>query len=85
MTLDTKMGGCYFECGKLNSLSGCVTFEKQPFRNIAGVVVTGPRRHLMAQSGVPGYIEAAPGGDMMMTGPLGLLRGLSLLLEGSAP
>gem|GEM_PF-255913 len=63
--------------------NGCVTFDPQPFKNIAGVVVTGPRRHLMAQSGIPDYIEAAPGGDMMMTGPLGLLRGLSLLLQNT--
>lgn len=64
--------------------NGCVTFEPQPFSAIAGVVVTGPQRHLMARTGLTGYLEAAPGGDMMMTGPLGLLRGLALLRAAGA-
>ncbi|MBF0501763.1 MAG: hypothetical protein HQM09_16615 [Candidatus Riflebacteria bacterium] len=63
--------------------NGCVTYEPQPFSNISGIVVTGPKRALMAETGLGPFIEAAPGGDMMMTGPLGLLRGLALL-EGKA-
>ncbi|NLI77623.1 MAG: DUF1786 domain-containing protein [Candidatus Riflebacteria bacterium] len=59
--------------------NGCVTFDPLPFSRIAGCVVTGPQRHLMAKTGLPDYLEAAPGGDMMMTGPLGILRGMSLL------
>lgn len=58
--------------------NGCVSFEPIRFSELAGVVVTGPQRHLIEQSGLPGYIEAAPGGDMMMTGPLGLLRGITM-------
>jgi len=58
--------------------NGCVTFEKIRFEQLAGVVVTGPQRWLMPRTGIGSYIEAAPGGDMMMTGPLGLLHGMAL-------
>ena len=58
--------------------NGCVTFEKIPFEKLAGIVVTGPQRYLMARTGIGSSIEAAPGGDMMMTGPLGLLHGMAL-------
>ena len=61
--------------------NGCVTFEPQQFSGISGVVVTGPRRHLMKESGIAPFLEAAPSGDMMMTGPLGVLRGLSMRLK----
>jgi len=61
--------------------NGCMTFQPQPFRDLAGIVVTGPQRYLAEASGLGNYMEAAPGGDMMMTGPLGLLRGLSLRLD----
>lgn len=60
---------------------GCHTFEIYSFRKLAGIVVTGPRRHLAQQAGFTKYIEAAPGGDMMMTGPLGLVRAQSLLKD----
>jgi uncharacterized protein (DUF1786 family) len=65
--------------------NGCVTFEKVDFSRLGGIVVTGPRRHLMTKTGLGDFIEAAPGGDMMMTGPLGLLRGLSLKLPAFRP
>ncbi|HNW36184.1 MAG TPA: DUF1786 family protein [Candidatus Ozemobacteraceae bacterium] len=58
--------------------NGCVTFEPVSFSGLAGVVVTGPQRHLIEQSGLGPFIEAAPGGDMMMTGPIGLLRGIQM-------
>jgi uncharacterized protein (DUF1786 family) len=61
--------------------NGCVTFDALPFSSLAGVVVTGPQRHLMARTGIKQYLEAAPGGDMMMTGPLGILRGLAMKVE----
>lgn len=58
--------------------NGCVTFEPIAYSKLAGVVVTGPQRHLIEQSGLGPFVEAAPGGDMMMTGPLGLLRGITM-------
>ncbi|MBF0409483.1 MAG: hypothetical protein HQM10_19240 [Candidatus Riflebacteria bacterium] len=62
----------------LDEGNGCFTFEAQPFSKISAVVVTGPQRVLMASSGIEGYIEASPAGDMMMTGPIGLLKGYAL-------
>ncbi len=53
-----------------------------PFKKIAKIVVTGPRRHIARNLGLGDIHEAAPGGDMMMTGPLGLLRGFNLV-EGN--
>ncbi|NPV62056.1 MAG: DUF1786 domain-containing protein [Methanotrichaceae archaeon] len=42
---------------------------------IRSVVVTGPRRHTFIESGaLPEAIAAAPGGDMMITGCIGLLE-----------
>ncbi|MFZ2960074.1 MAG: DUF1786 family protein [Candidatus Ozemobacteraceae bacterium] len=64
--------------------NGCVTFEPQPFSRISGIVVTGPKRAIMTETGLGSFIEAAPGGDMMMTGPLGLLHGAALLSEMNA-
>ncbi len=58
--------------------NGCATFDRQPFNRIGKIVVTGPQRKIMEKSGFSDYIEAAPGGDMMMTGPIGLLRAISL-------
>ena len=60
---------------------GCHTFENFEFDKLAGIVVTGPRRHLAEKANFKNYLEAAPGGDMMMTGPLGLVRAHSILLE----
>lgn len=58
--------------------NGCFTFEPIRFSGLAGIVVTGPQHHLIRQSGLEPVIEASPGGDMMMTGPLGLLRGITM-------
>jgi uncharacterized protein (DUF1786 family) len=42
---------------------------------IRSVMVTGPRRHTFLESGaLPGAVAAAPGGDMMITGCIGLLE-----------
>lgn len=61
--------------------NGCITFEPQPYEKISAIVVTGPQRQLVEKIGWHNVIEAAPGGDMMMTGPLGLIHGLSLLIK----
>jgi uncharacterized protein (DUF1786 family) len=61
---------------------GCKTFLAMPFKKIAKIVVTGPRRHIAKSLGLGNIHQAAPGGDMMMTGPLGLLRGFNLV-EGN--
>ncbi len=37
------------------------------------IAVTGPNRGLLAHTGLPVYFPT-PGGDMMMTGPMGLVR-----------
>ncbi len=41
------------------------------------VAVTGPNRELLLDSGLDFYFPA-PGGDMMMTGPMGLVRALGI-------
>jgi uncharacterized protein (DUF1786 family) len=61
---------------------GCMTFESISLNQLSGIVVTGPQRHLAQNLNLPtNYIETAPGGDMMMTGPFGLLRGYALRKE----
>ncbi|MGM0598895.1 MAG: DUF1786 family protein [Candidatus Rifleibacteriota bacterium] len=60
---------------------GCRTFEAIKFSDIAGIVVTGPQRNLADKLGMKNFYEASPGGDMMMTGPLGLMRGYNQLQE----
>lgn len=57
---------------------GCKTFRKINFSDLAGIVVTGPKREIARQLNLEKVYEATPGGDMMMTGPLGLLRGFQL-------
>ena len=41
--------------------------------NIEKIVVTGPQRNLLTKSNLPIHF-AAPGGDVMMTGPIGLVE-----------
>ncbi len=41
--------------------------------NIEGIVVTGPNRSMIEESGLR-FKYAVPGGDMMMTGPIGLVE-----------
>jgi uncharacterized protein (DUF1786 family) len=43
------------------------------FREIDLIAVTGPNRDLLADTGLDIYYPS-PGGDMMMTGPMGLVR-----------
>jgi uncharacterized protein (DUF1786 family) len=57
---------------------GCKTFEPISFNSLAAVVATGPRREIVRSMQTNFYL-AAPGGDMMMTGPLGLLKGYDLI------
>ena len=51
-----------------------VAFAKKPigFSKIDLIAVTGPNRHLIEKAGVEAYF-ASPAGDMMMTGPMGLV------------
>ncbi|MDI6730237.1 MAG: DUF1786 family protein [Candidatus Altarchaeum sp.] len=52
--------------------NGAIIFETIGFENIKKVVVTGPNRNLIKETGLD-YYFASPGGDMMMTGPIGLI------------
>jgi uncharacterized protein (DUF1786 family) len=45
----------------------------EPITNIEKVLVTGPRRELMDKVPLPVY-NATPAGDVMMTGPVGLIN-----------
>lgn len=47
--------------------------EAPGWKNLDLVAVTGPNRGLFQDAGLDAYFPA-PGGDMMMTGPLGLVR-----------
>jgi uncharacterized protein (DUF1786 family) len=48
---------------------------------IDSIVVTGPNRNLIKNTGLD-YIFAAPAGDMMMTGPIGLVEISKSLFSG---
>ena len=62
-------------------LSGKKVFEEnghgaitlKPFHKEVSVVVTGPNRDLIKETSLK-FIYAAPGGNTMMTGPMGLVR-----------
>ncbi len=61
---------------------GALVYSNQPFpldRSDFNVVVTGPRRNLLAGSTLRPYFSA-PFGDMMITGCFGLLAGVAELL-----
>ncbi|MBW2298308.1 MAG: pyruvate formate-lyase activating enzyme [Deltaproteobacteria bacterium] len=47
------------------------------FRNVERIIATGPKRRLLADSGLP-IKEGAPMGDNMMTGTLGLLAAIRI-------
>ena len=52
---------------------GVIYFKDMPgFEALDNVVVTGPRRRILEGSGLE-YIQATPGGDVMMTGTIGIL------------
>ncbi|GAB4276597.1 MAG: DUF1786 domain-containing protein [Candidatus Rifleibacteriota bacterium] len=57
---------------------GCQTFRSIDFAQITRIVITGPNRYLGKKLSFEKSYEASPAGDMMMTGPLGLLRGYEL-------
>jgi uncharacterized protein (DUF1786 family) len=44
-----------------------------PISNLEKVVVTGPKRSIIEKTNLD-YYNAAPGGDVMMTGPVGLIK-----------
>jgi uncharacterized protein (DUF1786 family) len=50
------------------------------FDSLEAIAVTGPHRSLIEGSGLE-YKYAAPGGDMMMTGPIGLVEVAKRLLS----
>ncbi|MFQ5834701.1 MAG: DUF1786 domain-containing protein [bacterium] len=47
--------------------------EPPGFSNIETVAVTGPKKNILAGANLPVYF-AAPAGDVMMTGPIGLIE-----------
>ena len=62
-------------------LSGRKVFEEnghgaitlRPYKENVSVFVTGPNRDLFKGTGMK-FVYAAPGGNTMMTGPMGLVR-----------
>jgi uncharacterized protein (DUF1786 family) len=55
---------------------GALYIKKNP-TTVNRVIVTGPNREKMRQTGLP-VIFAAPGGNMMLTGPIGLVKASQL-------
>lgn len=53
-----------------------------PIDDLDKVVVTGPRRGLIDKTNLPVY-HAAPAGDVMMTGPVGLIKSISYKIENN--
>lgn len=49
-----------------------------PISNLETVVVTGPKRSIIEKTDL-NYYNAAPGGDVMMTGPIGLIKTVKYL------
>ncbi|MFC1744582.1 DUF1786 family protein [Candidatus Riflebacteria bacterium] len=52
--------------------SGYYCMEKRSFSKIKNIIVTGPNRDLLRKTRLT-FKNAVPGGDMMMSGPLGLI------------
>ena len=53
---------------------GLFFLEDAPhFSKIDKIAVTGPNRNILAQSNLPIHF-ASPAGDVMMTGPIGLVE-----------
>jgi uncharacterized protein (DUF1786 family) len=60
---------------------GLFYLEKPPgMKALDMIAVTGPHRELLEGTGLD-YYYPAPGGDMMMTGPMGLVKALEYRLE----
>lgn len=53
--------------------NGAIIFNAPGFGNLKQIVVTGPNRNLFKKTNLNVYY-ATPAGDMMMTGPMGLIR-----------
>ena len=49
-----------------------------PISKLEKVVVTGPRRGIIEKTNLD-YYNASPGGDVMMTGPIGLIKAVEYL------
>jgi len=49
-----------------------------PISNLEKIVVTGPKRSIMEKTDLD-YYNASPGGDVMMTGPVGLIKTVEYL------
>jgi len=59
---------------------GMFYLSKPPkFSNIKKVVVTGPNRNILAKTDLPVHF-ATPAGDVMMTGPIGLIEATKRIL-----
>ncbi|MCK5684705.1 DUF1786 domain-containing protein [bacterium] len=52
--------------------NGALIFSKTGIKNLLPIIVTGPNRNLIKKTSYEHYF-AAPGGDMMITGPLGII------------
>lgn len=51
-----------------------------PISNLEKIVVTGPKRSIIEKTDLD-YYNAAPGGDVMMTGPVGLIKTIKYLKD----
>jgi uncharacterized protein (DUF1786 family) len=58
---------------------GVIYFDNIPgYDNLEAVVVTGPKRSLLIESSLD-HIQATPGGDVMMTGTIGILSAAGII------
>lgn len=53
--------------------NGAEYFDPPGFKNIKNIIVTGPNRNIFARTGLAVRYSAV-GGDMMMSGPIGMVR-----------
>ncbi|MFC1803949.1 DUF1786 family protein, partial [Thermoproteota archaeon] len=61
---------------------GAAFFDDMPgFSKIDVIAVTGPRRDLLEGSCIE-YLQASPGGDVMMSGTIGLIRSICAYKKG---
>jgi len=60
--------------------NGAVIINAPGFENLKQIVVTGPNRNIFKKTKLNVYY-AAPAGDMMMTGPMGLVRALQKIYD----
>ncbi len=54
--------------------NGSIYFDPPGFSKIKNIIVTGPNRNIFRRTGLSVHYSAV-GGDMMMSGPVGLVRG----------